>query len=203
MSIADRIQTLRKGHGISQEELADIIGVSRQAISKWESGQTTPDIEKIILLSDYFHVTTDYLLKGITPNETTSDSNIDARLFSAIGTAFNFIGLVTAIFIWLERQTSLSVAVGLILMAFGCTIFVIGQFLGSNKTNALVSFQRINIWIISLIPVSCIFNFIQGTLGGHWWSPSPLPQFGNSIISYGFAWIIYFLICIAFTIFRK
>ena len=89
MSIADRIQTLRKGHGISQEELADIIGVSRQAISKCESGQTTPDIEKIILLSDYFHVTTDYLLKGITPNETTSDSNIDARLFSAIGTAFN------------------------------------------------------------------------------------------------------------------
>ena len=49
MSIADRIQTLRKSKGISQEELADKIGVSRQAVSKWESGQSAPDIEKIIL----------------------------------------------------------------------------------------------------------------------------------------------------------
>ena len=57
MNIADRIQILRKSKGISQEELADKIGVSRQAVSKWESEQSTPDIEKIILLSEYFGVT--------------------------------------------------------------------------------------------------------------------------------------------------
>ena len=62
MNIADRIQNLRKARGISQEELADKIGVSRQAVSKWESEQSTPDIEKIILLSNYFETTTDYLL---------------------------------------------------------------------------------------------------------------------------------------------
>ena len=62
MNIADRILNLRKSRGISQEELADKIGVSRQAVSKWESEQSTPDIDKIILLSDYFDVTTDYLL---------------------------------------------------------------------------------------------------------------------------------------------
>ena len=56
MNIADRIQHLRKSRGISQEELAEQIGVSRQAVSKWESGQSTPDLEKIILLSDYFDV---------------------------------------------------------------------------------------------------------------------------------------------------
>ena len=67
MSIADRIQTLRKSKGISQEELADKVGVSRQAVSKWESGQSAPDIEKIILLSEFFGVTTDFLLKGIEP----------------------------------------------------------------------------------------------------------------------------------------
>ena len=67
MDIADRIQNLRKSRGISQEELADKIRVSRQAVSKWESKQSTPDIEKIILLSDYFETTTDYLLKGIEP----------------------------------------------------------------------------------------------------------------------------------------
>ena len=49
MNIADRIQQLRKSKGISQEELANSIGVSRQAVSKWESAQSVPDIEKIIL----------------------------------------------------------------------------------------------------------------------------------------------------------
>ena len=69
MTIADRIQSLRKAKGISQEELADKIGVSRQAVSKWESEQSSPDLEKVILLSDYFEVTTDFLLKGIRSEE--------------------------------------------------------------------------------------------------------------------------------------
>ena len=67
MTIADRIQTLRKSKGMSQEELADAAGVSRQAVSKWESEQSTPDIEKVVILSEIFGVTTDYLLKGIEP----------------------------------------------------------------------------------------------------------------------------------------
>ncbi len=67
MNIADRIQNLRKTKGLSQEQLADAIGVSRQAVSKWESDQTTPDLEKIVLMSELFEVTTDYLLKGIEP----------------------------------------------------------------------------------------------------------------------------------------
>ena len=62
MNMADRIQSLRKAKGISQEQLADKIGVSRQAVSKWESEQSTPDIEKVILLSEFFDVTTDYIL---------------------------------------------------------------------------------------------------------------------------------------------
>ena len=61
MKVAERIQALRKAKGISQEELADKLGVSRQAVSKWESGQSSPDLEKIILLSTCFDVTTDYL----------------------------------------------------------------------------------------------------------------------------------------------
>lgn len=67
MTIADRIQNLRKSKGMSQEELADRIGVSRQAVSKWESEQATPDLEKVVIMSEIFEVTTDYLLKGIEP----------------------------------------------------------------------------------------------------------------------------------------
>lgn len=54
MNMADRIQYLRKAKGLSQEDLADRVGVSRQAVSKWESEQSTPDLEKIIILSDIF-----------------------------------------------------------------------------------------------------------------------------------------------------
>ncbi len=69
MSIAERILTLRKSKGMSQEQLAEAVGVSRQAVSKWESEQASPDPEKIITLSEVFGVTTDYLLKGVEPEK--------------------------------------------------------------------------------------------------------------------------------------
>lgn len=196
MNIADRIQNLRKSKGISQEELADIIGVSRQAVSKWESEQSSPDIEKIILLSDYFDVTTDYLLKGIEPISDITEEKPDARIFSAVGSVFNFIGLVVAIWIWKEEQTAGSVAVGLIVMAFGCMIFAIGQFIGENKKISSVSFWIVNIWFVSLIPISCVFNCAQGVIGGHWWSLAPIPQLGNSMSAYGVCWLIYLVLCV-------
>ncbi len=76
MNIADRIQYLRKQNGYSQEELADKVGVSRQAVSKWESEQSTPDLEKIIMMSELFEVTTDYILKGVEPVSTTNKKTI-------------------------------------------------------------------------------------------------------------------------------
>ncbi|MCI8956231.1 MAG: helix-turn-helix domain-containing protein [Eubacterium sp.] len=63
MKLADKIIFLRKKKGWSQEELASQMDVSRQSVSKWESGASTPDIDKIILLSQIFDTTTDYLLK--------------------------------------------------------------------------------------------------------------------------------------------
>ena len=63
MKIAEKIITLRKQAGLSQEELADKVFVSRQAVSKWESEQAVPDIDKIVILSEIFGVSTDYLLK--------------------------------------------------------------------------------------------------------------------------------------------
>lgn len=63
MILADKIAELRRKNGWSQEELAEKMEVSRQAVSKWESGQSTPDLAKILQLSALFCVTTDYLLK--------------------------------------------------------------------------------------------------------------------------------------------
>lgn len=64
MTLGERIYRLRRRAGWSQEELADRCGVSRQSVSKWESGQSTPDLEKLVQLSRTFDVTTDYLLLG-------------------------------------------------------------------------------------------------------------------------------------------
>ncbi|WP_037603033.1 helix-turn-helix domain-containing protein [Streptococcus sp. oral taxon 056] len=62
MKLADTLFELRKEKGWSQEKLAEQINVSRQSISKWESGQALPELEKIVELSKIFQVTTDYLL---------------------------------------------------------------------------------------------------------------------------------------------
>ena len=63
MILADKIIRLRKQNGWSQEELAERMHVSRQAVSKWEMGQSAPDPEKIVLMSELFGISTDDLLK--------------------------------------------------------------------------------------------------------------------------------------------
>ncbi len=71
MILADKLIDLRKRSGWSQEELAERLGVSRQSISKWESAQSIPDMNRILALSDLFGVTTDYLLRDeLEPGET-------------------------------------------------------------------------------------------------------------------------------------
>lgn len=69
MTLARKIQKYRKMRGLTQEELAEALGVSHQSISKWESGQAMPGLDKILLLSEYFQVSTDALLKAEAENE--------------------------------------------------------------------------------------------------------------------------------------
>lgn len=76
MIFADKIIRLRKRNGWSQEELANKMEVSRQAVSKWEAAQTIPDIGKILKLASLFGVTTDYLLKDeLEDEEYTGDDS--------------------------------------------------------------------------------------------------------------------------------
>lgn len=68
MHLSENIMQLRKAAGLSQEQLAEQIGVSRQTVSKWETGQSAPELEKLLALSRIFGVSTDTLL-GNTPQE--------------------------------------------------------------------------------------------------------------------------------------
>ena len=67
MEFRERLYQLRKGRGISQEELANAVGVSRQAVQKWEAGASTPDLNNLSALAGYFSVTLDYLVRGVEP----------------------------------------------------------------------------------------------------------------------------------------
>ncbi|MBE6609495.1 MAG: helix-turn-helix transcriptional regulator [Ruminococcaceae bacterium] len=74
MSLPDKIIKHRKAHGWSQEDFAEKLNVSRQAISRWENGTALPDAQNILQISKLFHVTTDYLLN----DDYECDSDIPA-----------------------------------------------------------------------------------------------------------------------------
>ena len=80
MLLADKIIRMRKKNGWSQEELAEKMNVSRQAVSKWESAQSVPELEKILLLGELFGVTTDYLLKDEIENEEFTNSDVTSGI---------------------------------------------------------------------------------------------------------------------------
>ena len=81
MILGEKIAQLRRKNGWSQEELADKMEISRQAVSKWESGQTMPDLERILRLSSLFGVTIDYLLKdGAEPEIPRPEAEEDTHI---------------------------------------------------------------------------------------------------------------------------
>lgn len=94
----ERINLLRKKMGLSQEELANKIGVSRQAVSKWESGQSMPDLDKIIALSDLFGVSTDYILKGtdVSYDEGTLNAETSKKIMISGAIIFALLTLIIA-----------------------------------------------------------------------------------------------------------
>lgn len=77
--LADKIIELRKKNGWSQEQLAQKLNVTRQSISKWEGAQSVPDLQKIILLSEIFGVTTDYLIKDEIEEEFLNE-DVDLKV---------------------------------------------------------------------------------------------------------------------------
>ena len=93
MIFSEKLQLIRKSKGFTQEELAERLDVSRQAVAKWESGQVYPDISNLIGISDLFNVTVDYLVRDqecamdIAPHTDDDISKlIDFRLEANINT---------------------------------------------------------------------------------------------------------------------
>jgi len=64
INIGRQILSLRKDAGLSQQQLADDLNLSRRSVSLWETGRRAPDLQSALLLADYFHTTLDHLVKG-------------------------------------------------------------------------------------------------------------------------------------------
>ena len=179
MNLADRIQSLRKAKGISQEQLADQIGVSRQSVSKWESEQSTPDLDKIILLSDFFDVTTDYLLKGIELVKDNREKSkiLTSKILYIASSALIFIGLFYAFGGWYAEQTMEVVWGSMIIQAVG----VAGYFIA--KSSFYVNW--LNLLGIVFMPVSMITGYLSILLFQDGWiAPYPVGIF-HSFLFWG------------------
>lgn len=175
MTLGSKIQALRKKTHMSQDELADKLGVSRQALSKWENDCTNPDIEKVILISDLFSVTTDYLLKEHqNQNESTFDTfQKNKRLSSSTLIIFSslivYLGTLIAIGLshtslsnpnnvfYTDWTLELGSYFGIALQILGIILFVIMVDINDFKKTIMKRFWLINSWPLSLIPSYVLF----------------------------------------------
>ena len=158
MNISDRIQSLRKARGITQEQLADAVGVSRQAVSKWEAEQSVPDLERIVAMAEYFDVTTDYLLRGIEPAPDVRAPRTSPRTMCIIATALDAAGLILGGGLWFESQNWLCVAVMLIFQLAAVTVWLL------TKGERPRWFWAVNVWFLSVIPSALIGALLRPML---------------------------------------
>ena len=181
MNLANRIQVLRKQNGMSQEALAEKLGVTRQAVSKWESEQSVPDMENIIAISDLFEVSTDYLLKGKEQEISTGKSELKIDLKNEIpdlvifvSSVLNIIGVATG-YNWMKAFHDSRFAYSFLFVFAATLLFAVALRFFDNKVKESKKrrFVNINIWLYAAYSW-CFFEFI----GGH------IPYITSAIIHF-------------------
>ena len=139
MSLSENLQNLRKIKNISQEELAEKLNVSRQAVSKWESGSGYPETEKIISICEIFDCSMDQLVKGKISNDIKSEKN-------------NYDLIMT------KAAKEISLGVALILLGVSIMLTIIG-FASNEQTEeqfALIGVIAILIGVVFAVPMFII-----------------------------------------------
>lgn len=193
MNIYERIQQLRKSHNLSQEQLAERLGVSRQAVSKWESRQSLPDIDKIIAISEYFSVSCDWLLTGKETNTPSAGTQkiISKQRVMLTASCMNIAGFVAMVVLWREWQNMHAIAIGFVFIL--ASFFIMGMgatFMDQpDRDTAVYQWLKKIIWLDALLPTAFVFIAVLPVIYNikyfHW----PL---GVAVLA-----IVYAFICIA------
>lgn len=141
MTLGEKISALRNQHEMSQGDLAEKMNVSRQSISKWETDTSVPELDKLIQLSEVFHITLDELVKGDVPptheeNEDTEPENkVPAQPVQVI----------------VQKSTNTQKIVGVILLCFGAVVLLLLTILGGFLSGLLFSSPFILCGVICLV----------------------------------------------------
>lgn len=196
MTFGEKLQALRKSKGMSQEQLATQLTVSRQTISKWELRESVPDTDNVLQLSRLFGCSIDYLLKDEikmdtnTPTVATKESDkTHIRNTTAFSVALGIClaGLLISFAGWRMWQTILSVCIGIMVQIIGIVVF---EIMNCNNDRLITQqlrrkFYCVTCWIITPYPVSWLTSFA--------FSFYPKPYF--SWITLVVSAVLYILIC--------
>lgn len=225
MTLGEKITDLRKKRGLSQEDLAITLGVSRQAVSKWEVGDATPDTEKVVALAEYFDVTTDWLLRDLAPQQSSSGgkdahmSPAQARAGAPLLLCMTLGGSACGLFLlfygrFVSTSTVPSV-IGVILqicaiaLAMGFGLYLKSSVDAPQGSDFIRAFWRVDIWIVALLPMRiCYFAFLQvlnlipeAALSRLWFTlPQPLWTLGRVILFAGIPIALYVAVCLFVTL---
>ncbi len=167
MILADKITELRKKNGWSQEEFAEKIGVSRQAVSKWESAQSIPDLTRIMKMSELFEVSTDYLLKDeieeeiitLPPAAETVAASPKTSWFQEADPVRIPVSMEQAVaFLNFKEKEACWIALGVALCILSpCALIIMA---GLNRTETS-SHSVIGLGILFLMVVAACFLFVK------------------------------------------
>lgn len=128
MTISERLYNLRKEKNISQEELANELGVSRQTISKWETGESTPDFDKIIPLCNYYGITSDELISGKKDIVESKKEEVNSHFARNIAVSislyiFSLVAIIVSTVIFAEPIIGVSIFFSIIALATGLIVY--------------------------------------------------------------------------------
>ena len=167
MTLGEKITGLRKKRGLSQEELAITLGVSRQAVSKWELGDATPDTDKVVALAEYFGVTTDWLLRDIEPAAAPHPADTipsaaamlrDTPMLFNLTIGGNIFGAALMLYdLWQQTYYHIPTLLGMIVQIGMCALFlglchsIRAQDDAAGRAWAR-AYWRCNIFALALLP---------------------------------------------------
>ena len=185
MNLGENIHCLRTGKKLSQEDLADLLDVSRQSISKWENNASIPELEKLIQMAEIFEVSLDVLVQGSTGAETATPQTPTAQAAE-------------------RKDSSVQKIIGGILLGFACLIALLLFFMGGGLFSLLAAIPffacgvicikarcRTGLWCAWAVWL-CVELYLRYATGIHWqnillthiWEPS------WNYMRLAFAWVM-------------
>lgn len=133
MTFGERLYELRKNKNISQEELAELLNVSRQSISKWENEKAYPEMTRLLFMSEYFDVSLDYLMRGTEEDERREEVTVSYKAQNMLLIWNNFVSNLSS----KQRKLLIVLYVSLICVCVAIIVsflygagYAIGKFIG-------------------------------------------------------------------------